>query len=172
MRTTPSPSAAPPGAAPPRFLADVMLERLARWLRVLDADVVSAGTDEPDAALAERARDEGRLLLTRDRRLAGDAGPLALRVPAATPLEQLRHVLARVPLPLPPALFARCLLCNVPLVPEPAEAPAPAAAPTGAAAPPRRRCPGCERLYWEGQHTRRMRAALGAVLGDRLPPSP
>src|SRR4051812_27697148 len=104
-----------------------MLERLARWLRVLGLDVVSAagagavgvgGVGETDAALARRAVGEGRVLLTRDRRLPRDqpACPCFV-VRSGTPLQQLAEVLAHFaiePPSDPAALFTRCLLCNVP----------------------------------------------------------
>ena len=52
----------------PKFAADRMLARLARWLRLLGADVLfdpSVG----GAELLARARSEGRVTLTRDKRL-------------------------------------------------------------------------------------------------------
>lgn len=130
--------------APPRFLADAMLERLARWLRVLGFDAECASG--PDAAIVSRAASEARHLLTRDRRLAADAHPLApLLVLSDDPLEQLREVVAAFELLVPHDLFRRCMLCNVPLVDTSGD---------------HRRCPQCGREYWEGSHTRRMRAAL------------
>jgi uncharacterized protein with PIN domain len=133
----------------PRFLADAMLERLARWLRVLGFDAECAAG--PDGAIMERAAAEGRHLLTRDRRLAADAEALApLLILSNEPLEQLREVLERFDLPMPHDLFRRCMLCNVALVEEPSG---------------HRRCPECGREYWEGFHTRRMRAALAQTFG-------
>jgi len=143
----------------PRFLTDVMLERLARWLRVLDVDVESAGATTADRDLLRRAAEEGRVLLTRDRRLPGEQGAAPgehLVVRSAAPLEQLAEVVQRFGIRAPAELFTRCLLCNVPLEP----------APGVDVAQPARRCPRCGRLYWEGSHTRRMRAALARVLGD------
>jgi uncharacterized protein len=158
-----------PPADPPRFLADVMLERLARWLRVLGYDTTSAGADEDDAALARRAADEERWLLTRDRRLAEET-PRALGVllRAGPPLAQLREVGDRLALaPAERALFTRCLLCNTPLRAA-TDAEAAAALPDLCDAhrpEPVRACPGCGRVYWDGSHTRRMRAALARALG-------
>lgn len=144
-----------------RFLADAMLERLARWLRVLDVDVATLPATTPDAEVARRAADEGRVLLTRDRGLAA-AHPDSALVRSGEPLEQLREVLERFDVPEPPALFLRCLLCNVPLAPDPARHDTADGTCAGA-----RRCPQCGRLYWEGSHTRRMRAALAPVLAAR-----
>lgn len=135
---------------PPRFLADAMLERLARWLRVLGFDAACAAG--PDTAVMERAAAESRHLLTRDRRLAADAHSLApVLIRSDEPLDQLREVLEHFDLPIPDDLFRRCMLCNVPLLDEPGD---------------HRRCPDCGRVHWEGSHTRRMRAALARMFGE------
>ena len=82
-----------PNAPPPRFLADAMLERLARWLRVLGFDAECAAG--PDAAIMSRAAGEARHLLTRDRRLAADA-----HAPRLTLLVRSRRTLS--------SSFAKC----------------------------------------------------------------
>ena len=155
----------PDDHAPPGFLADAMLERLARWLRALGHDVASAGTAS-DAEVARRAAAEGRRLLTRDRGLVAACGEArCLLVRAAAPLAQLREVVTGLGLGAP-APFARCLVCNALLraataaevdaaLPDVCEAHRPMDA---------RACQGCGRVYWEGSHTRRMRAALRAVV--------
>jgi uncharacterized protein with PIN domain len=150
----------------PRFLADAMLERLARWLRVLGFDAVSASGR--GLSLAEQAASEQRHLLTRDRRLAeGSRSAVPLVIRSDRPLEQLAEVLAHFRLSTDRELFRRCLLCNVALERAPEEArPAPGLdAPRPPGAVPQWRCPACGRLYWEGTHTRRMRAALEGALG-------
>ena len=153
-------------AGQPRFIADVMLGRLARWLRALGYDTAYDDAIE-DAALVRRAVEEGRTILTRDRKLPREwrvAGVLVLE--SERPLDQLREVVARLGLAPPAELFTRCLVCNGELVRADAEA-------VGAQVPSavrrsRRafvRCPDCGRVYWEGSHTRRMRAALDRALG-------
>ena len=51
-----------------RFIADAMLGKLAKWLRILGLDVAYEKAIE-DQALISRARLEKREILTRDRRL-------------------------------------------------------------------------------------------------------
>src|SRR3954471_12182295 len=57
-------------AGEPKFMVDQMLGRVARWLVMLGYDAQFSKPDEPDEAMAERARDQGRILLTRDTRIA------------------------------------------------------------------------------------------------------
>lgn len=52
----------------PRFIAERCWARLARWLRLLGYDTVYS--QEEDVVIAQRARSEGRILLTRDHGLA------------------------------------------------------------------------------------------------------
>ncbi|MHA6963255.1 Mut7-C RNAse domain-containing protein [Zobellella denitrificans] len=154
----------------PRFVADAMLGRLARWLRVLDYDTCYQ-PELDDHQLVELANAEGRILLTRDRHLVRFLRPArVLLIDASVPLEQLEQVILACRLPPPTALFRRCLLCNTPLNPARAgelSGHPPPLPPEGMA--PVFQCPRCRRLYWPGSHTRRMREALYRALPGWLP---
>ena len=81
----------------PRLIADCMLGRLARWLRILGLDT-AYDRAIPDDALIRRCRQEGRALLTRDRALAGrrvlrNSGVVVLLVESDQPDRQLAQTL-------------------------------------------------------------------------------
>lgn len=146
----------------PAFAVDAMLGRLARWLRVLGYDT-SYDASLDDAVLVERADAQGRVLLTRDRHLLRELRPVhGHEVRQDEPLEQLRGVVEALQLAAGPrVLFTRCLLCNCELRELPAAEARPLLPPRVRDLPgPVRRCPCCERLYWNGSHVRRMQAAL------------
>ncbi|TLX57494.1 hypothetical protein DN826_08645 [Stutzerimonas nosocomialis] len=150
----------------PRLLADAMLGGLVRWLRVLDCDTAydPALTDAELVALAAR---ESRTLLTRDRHLLTFLRPRsALRIRHDAPLQQLRQVVDTCAITPPPTLFRRCLVCNSPLRQASDEQVAKAPPSARAFAEPMRHCPVCDRLYWLGSHTRRMRATLARTFPE------
>ena len=63
----------PPGGL--RFFCDAMLASLARWLRAAGHDTALASASATDRAILDTCRAEARILVTRDRHLAGQAGP-------------------------------------------------------------------------------------------------
>ena len=148
-------------SAAPRFFCDAMLGRLARWLRALGFDTAYEA-DIADAELAARAAVEGRLVLTRDRRLAEEQGVEdVLVIVAEQPVAQLREVFTRLALAVPDRLFTRCTVCNTVVEPLPAgEARARVPPNVLARQTDFTRCPTCGRIYWEGGHAHRMRNRL------------
>lgn len=153
--------------SPPKLLADAMLGALARWLRALDVDVAyDPSLDDPE--LVERAVAEGRVILTRDRRLTERRlarNHLLIRSDRVE--EQVRQVLDALGIaPEPGRLFRRCLRCNVPLAIIEAEE-AQARVPPFVARTQEefRTCPSCGRIYWRGTHVGRMARWLEHALG-------
>src|SRR5215831_8384920 len=85
---------APIAGQAPRFAADRMLMRLARWLRLMGADVV-CDPALSGAELLRLAREEGRPLLTRDKRLR--TAPDALYIESHLFRDQVGEVMKRYP---------------------------------------------------------------------------
>lgn len=136
---------------PVRFVVDVMLGNLARWLRRLgyDTDYVA---NRSDAELVRIARAEQRVLLTRDRPLTERRGLRALWIASQSLDEQLSQVTAAFPL-VPGRHHPRCAECNSPLLSaEPAEVADRVPAYVLQQYQHFQRCPGCGRVYWPGSH--------------------
>jgi len=148
------------------WFCDEMLGRLARLLRAAGHDTALAAAGTPDHALLAQARAEGRILLTRDRRLAEAAGPQGRLLLGQSVEEQARSLAGAFPVDWLHAPFTRCLIDNSPLHPAPpdrlAEIPAGARGlsfPSGSG-PSVTSCPCCGRLYWPGSHVRRLTGTL------------
>lgn len=95
-----------------RFVLDVHLGKLARYLRLLGFDV-DYSSDRDEVELVEASRSESRILLTRDRELLKH-GRLThgSYIRATDPTEQLMEVVARFHLDEAIAPFTRCPNCN------------------------------------------------------------
>jgi hypothetical protein len=146
-----------------RFLCDEMLARLARLLRAAGYDAELASAGERDAALRERAKTEGRVLLTRDRHLAAAAAPGSVLVVADRAPDQARELSAVLPINWRLAPFTRCVVDNTLLRKATAQEIARMPGTTGKLAGPFRACPACGRLYWPGSHVQRMAARLAGL---------
>lgn len=152
-----------------RFLCDEMLVRLARLLRAAGYDTYLAANGEPDAALLKIARGEGRILVTKDKRLAA-AAPESVLVSGWTAEGEARSLSKAVVLDWDFAPFTRCVMDNARLREATAEEIASMPARAQAGPGPFRACPACRRLYWPGSHVRRMGERLKGLSGARAPP--
>jgi uncharacterized protein with PIN domain len=138
-----------------RFLVDRTAGKLARWLRILGFDAEYIATCEP-ASIARQARQSGRRVVTRNKRLADRLGADAMLLESEQLEEQIRQVVAGVG----PELcdpFSRCNVCNARLVGVEKE--------QVKGRVPRyvyshhedfAVCPICGRYYWQGTHWRNM----------------
>jgi uncharacterized protein with PIN domain len=151
-----------------RFLCDEMLARLARLLRAAGYDTYLAARSEPDATLLQIAQREGRILLTRDKRLAA-AAPESVLIHGFGVAAEARSLTREVVMDWDFAPFTRCVVDNAHLRDATEAEIARMPRQSQAMAGPFRACPACGRLYWPGSHVRRMTAKL-AELAAALPP--
>lgn len=150
--------------APLRFIADAHLGGLARFLRMLGYDTLHENS-LADAEICRLAHAERRIVLTRDRELLKCREiALGCYVRALKSEAQLREVAVRFDLAAGARPFTVCLCCNL-LLSDATEEQARAYAPQAVLEHYRAfyRCPGCERIYWEGSHFARMKAVLLAT---------
>lgn len=143
----------------PRFIADAMLGKLARWLRLLGYDTLYS--DEEDAVIAQRARSEDRVLLTRDRGLAERRGLKVILITSTVLDQQMAEV--NTVIPIPPGI-PRCMSCNrllQSISPEVARLHVP---PYVAASHAEfHQCPECGRIFWSGTHWTNIRERLHRI---------
>lgn len=147
------------------FLLDVMLGRLARWLRALGHNA-AYDNNAGDPALLRRATRERRILVTRDTRLAA-ASPsrgIVLLHANDTPA-QLRELVGALGITRHPGLLTRCIACNTRLRqarPDEVEGRVPEYVKSRQR--DFRACRGCGRVYWPGTHRRGILEALESAL--------
>ena len=142
-----------------RLVVDSMLGRMARWLRIMGFDALY-DAEWDDFRLVQIARDEDRVLLTRDRQLAMRRDTRTLLVEHQVLADQLRQVVSQLSLRVDRP-FSRCSVCNRPLA-DVARDQVRGRVPAYVfkAFDRFRICTGCERIYWRGSHWERMRALL------------
>ena len=153
--------------APPRFVADVMLGRLAKWLRIAGLDVLYSNLYSDDELVA-LSREEGRILLSRDTRLlVRRAVSRFVFLESDDVREQIRQVFAAMHITTLRALLSRCLSCNDPLTEVPREE-------VSGLVPPYvyqtqvqfKTCPRCRKIYWAGTHRQSVLRTLERLLAD------
>ncbi len=150
-----------------RFIVDTTLGKLARWLRSLGFDTsVFPGNDLH--RLVQTAQKEKRVILTRNRKLEAKLflGNIVI-VKENQPDLQVVFVLKTLRLRVDSGrFFSRCLLCNEQLKTTPLSE-AEGRVPEFVFHSHRmfRRCPSCQRIYWEGSHPRNMKMRIEQMLG-------
>jgi len=149
----------------PRFIVDVNLGRLARYLRLLGFDC-SYDNHLDDAEVARISAGESRTVLTRDRALLQQKVIThGCFVRADQPREQVREALARLDLYRLVRPFTRCTRCNGLLQRVDKQVIETELQPkTRRYYSEFQRCSRCGQIYWKGSHITRAER-LVAVLG-------
>jgi uncharacterized protein with PIN domain/sulfur carrier protein ThiS len=151
----------------PRFVLDCHLGRLTSHLRMLGLDCLYQ-SDFDDIQLRDISVNEGRFLLTRDRRLLMQKiikrGYL-LR--SLEPEKQLREVVERYKLIQWIKPFRRCLRCNHPLEAISKEEVLDRLEPlTKLYFDDFRICLACHQIYWKGSHYDRMQKLINQIQAE------
>jgi len=152
-----------------RLAADAMLGKLAKWLRVLGFDVTYERWIE-DQVLVRRAKNEGRDILTRDRRLVQRRWGNSIRFIVIEDdhwPNQLRQVIRELGQPPRKDVLSRCIRCNEPLNSF-RRIEAAAQVPPYVHRTQKKffQCPSCRRIYWRGTHQKRILSRLKTILAQ------
>jgi uncharacterized protein with PIN domain len=147
-----------------KFIADGMLGKLTRWLRMLGQDV-EYSKSLSDEQLIETAKIEDRILLTRDLKLyqlARKQGVDTALIEGATKAEKLAGLAKRFNFKLEIDIaVSRCPKCNTPIRPVSKDEIVdriPEA--TSTYYDDFWECPGCGQVYWQGSHWKKIEKTL------------
>jgi uncharacterized protein with PIN domain len=149
-----------------RFIVDVHLGKLARYLRMLGFDTFYDPALE-DEQIIEKSLHEERIILTRDLGILKNSRVKhGYFVRQTKPKEQAREIVRRFDLKNKIFSFSRCLECNTPLQPLEKETA------MEYLSPETLRyydafffCPSCEKIYWEGSHFKKMSKFISGIIG-------
>ncbi len=150
-----------------RFVADVMLGRLAKWLRIAGFDVLYSNRFSDDDLVAV-SRHERRILLSRDTRLlVRKAVSRFIYLESSNVQEQIRQVFRLTGTQTLPNILTRCLVCNEPLADVPHDSVRSSVPPFVFATQAHfKSCPRCRKVYWAGTHRQAVLRTLQSLLGN------
>jgi hypothetical protein len=147
------------------FIADVMLGRLTRWLRLLGFDTLYYH-DISDTQIIRIAKEQGRFILTRDTRLIQIKGIKDyLLIRANDSFQQLLDVIRELNLQ-DFHLLSRCVSCNGQLSRLPDKTEIKDAVPDFVFLNFHSflKCRSCGKIFWEGTHPKLFKEKLSKVL--------
>lgn len=151
--------------APLRFVADVMLGRLAKWLRIAGFDVLYSNRYTDDE-LVQISREQERILLSRDTRLLVQRSvERFIYLESDRIREQIRQVFDVTRTNGLPGLLTRCLGCNRTLQPVGREQVKENVPPFVYRTQSQfKSCPACRKIYWAGTHRQAVLRTLESLL--------
>ncbi len=151
----------------PCFILDNHLGQLATYLRMLGFNSLYHN-DYQDDELTRVSIKQGRVLLTRDRRLLmRKAIRRGYCIHQTDPPQQVVEVLRRFKLTGKVKPFQRCLLCNSPLQPVAKQDIVERLEPlTKLYYDEFHLCPSCNQIYWKGSHYGHMLELIAEIAGQ------
>jgi uncharacterized protein with PIN domain len=157
----------------PRFILDNHLGQLATYLRMLGFDCLYRN-DYQDDELSQVSNQEGRALLTRDRRLLmRKVVTLGYCLHHTEPRQQAAEVLFRFKLNGQIKPFQRCLRCNSSLQQVSKQEVIDRLEPlTKLYYEEFHICPSCKQIYWKGSHYGHMKELINELENLMLPYEP
>jgi uncharacterized protein with PIN domain len=151
-----------------KFIVDCMLGKLAKWLKIFGFDTIYFSKIE-DSDLIDLAREEGRVLLTRDTGLIEKSRDVqSFFINSEDWNTQLEQVLDGFNLWGKVRPYSRCIECNVELRDISKKDAKNLVAPfVYEKASDFALCPQCDRIYWKGTHHQDMEFKIEEILNKR-----
>ena len=151
-----------------KFVADKMLGRLTKWLRIVGQDV-TYGSHLSGYGLIREARREGRVILTRDRQLGKKNPPDFFLVQSDRFREQLKEIVLTFRLDPFKDVFTRCVECNTVLKSIEKEQVKEKVPPYVFSTQAKFSfCHRCKRIYWPATHQQKMVEELRVLAVDQV----
>ncbi len=153
----------------PTFIADVMLGRLAKWLRIAGFDVLYSNKFSDDE-LIEISNREGRVLLSRDTRLLIRKSVRDFIFLESQDIQaQIRQVFQTMHILSLSFLLTRCVSCNEMLIVTARDSVRDSVpAFVYETQTHFRSCPRCSKIFWAGTHRRSVVRTLEKLLAKRV----
>jgi uncharacterized protein with PIN domain len=153
-----------------KFIADAMLGRLARWLRVLGFDVLYY-RNIADGQLLKISMEQERTILTRDTLFLKRKGVDGIFIRDDDVFEQLAQLRDTLDF-RDAAAMGRCMICNGVLDRVPRKEEVRGSVPDFIYlnSPEFVKCRGCGKVYWEGSHRQGIREKMRGIFADRTGP--
>jgi uncharacterized protein with PIN domain len=148
-----------------RFIADAMLGRLAKWLRILGFDVLYYA-DIEDRQVIRIAAAQGRIILTRDSGLLKNKGVRnVIFITSDNVQDQLCELGGRLRFDEAEP-FGRCAVCNGTLIAVDEKERVKEAVPDFIFHSVNEflRCSVCDKVYWRGSHQEKFRKRIREIL--------
>ena len=152
-----------------RFIADINLGDIVKYMRVLGFDVYFDSTLS-NRNIIEISNQNNRIILTRSKKLLKfKAVSHGLFIRPGTTTQQIRHIIDYLDIQEDIKPFSRCLKCNTLLVavqkkdildriPEK----------TKEYCHDYGLCPSCDKIFWKGTHYMNMKKVLGPILDRQV----
>jgi uncharacterized protein with PIN domain len=149
----------------PKFILDVHLGKLSKYLRLCGFDTLYE-KDYDDKEIIDISTSDRRIILTRDKGLLKNKQVThGYWIRSTRYDEQLFEVIKRFDLKNVLKPFTRCLECNTILEDVNKEAIADSLMPkTRKYYSDFKKCPGCNRIFWEGSHYEKMKIIIENIL--------
>ena len=148
-----------------KFLVDIHLNKLARYLRLLGLDAICEKNLTTDM-LIEKALDENRILVTRSRNLLRTKEIThGVLIKEDIPEKQLEEIFHRYDFSPYCKPFTRCMECSTILQPVEKEK-------IIDRLPPKVKvaynsftiCTNCDKIYWQGTHIEKLNELIGKII--------